>query len=127
MQLTPEQINTKLDALYESYEECCDIMRTVDEQFIALQSDTLIAIQTQNVMDFTSAENRDIIENAIISKLTIAEKEAMTRAENPRLYDNYKKTKNLMKRIEKQIEMLKSRSIQYMSDRKAELYMAEHN
>lgn len=120
MSLTPNQLLDKMESLANDYETCRQILDKYEPMFDALHDDCLVNIQAKKFEEFTNSDNRDALELAVISKLTIDEKEAIIRAENYELADKVKRAKAMMKRIERQHEMWASQLSYHQSSMKHE-------
>ena len=93
-ELTPEQISAKLDQLYIDYEKCCGMLSDIEESYMNLYHDTLEAINARE--DGELCRSTQLALENITTKLTIADKDTMIRAENPKLYDRYHRIVNAM-------------------------------
>ena len=126
MSLTANQLLDKMESLSNDYEKCRQILGTYEPLYDALHDDCLVNIQARKFDEFTNPDNREALEQAVISKLTIDEKEAIIRAENYTLADKVRRTKAVMKRIEKQFDMWTSQLSYHQSAMKQEARVSNY-
>lgn len=119
MRFTPEQVAEKLCDLADDFEKLRAILDTQEPLFDAMRDEVFNNIQAQRI-DLFNADNQDLLSLAVISKLNKDEKEAIFRAEYPKLYDEVSRAQKAMKRIEKSFEFFKAIDISNMSSRKHE-------
>lgn len=117
---SPDEVKAKLEELAHDYEELKAILDAKEPLFDAAKDELLVAIQSGD-WEGLLPEVKTALENAVISKLTIEEKNALTRLQYPALTDTITRTQKMMKRIEKSFEHYRAIDISNQSSRKQEM------
>ena len=105
--------------LADDYERLRAILDEVEPLYDIAKDEVLNNLSAQRVEMF-NADNQEIFEVTPIGKLTIAEKEAIFRAEHPKLVDKVTRAKKAMKRIRESFDNYRAISISFQSGRKHE-------
>lgn len=120
IRMTPDEVKAKLDDLAQDYETLRAILDTKEPLFDIAKDDLLVAIQSGNYEEL-NADVVAVLENSVVSKLTIEEKTALARAQYPELADVVIRTQKAMKRIAQSFDHYKAIDISNQSSRKQEL------